>query len=104
MHQLFYTQRAIEQHSSKDLADHKADLERLTNRVDAAKLILPERKDVELNVLLRQGFGERDMLARCRSGSSKRFARAHARRPHSPRQDDTAGRLRRNASMVSRSA
>jgi len=42
---------------SKDLADHKADVERLARKVDAAYLTLPERKDVEANAHLRERFG-----------------------------------------------
>ena len=50
--------KAIGDHFSKDLADHKADLERLAKKVDAAKLALPEHKDVEINTHLRERFGK----------------------------------------------
>lgn len=48
--------KAIGNHFSKDLADHKAEVERLAKKVDAVKLALPERKDVELSAHLRERF------------------------------------------------
>lgn len=50
--------KAIGEHFTKDLADHKADLKELARKIDAAKLALTERKDVELNTHLRERFGK----------------------------------------------
>ncbi len=50
--------KSLGEHFSKDLADHKADIERLAKKVDAAKLALAERKEVELNTQTRERFGQ----------------------------------------------
>ena len=56
--------KAIGDHFSKDLADHKTDVERLAKKVDAAKLTLPERKDVEVNAHLRERFARAQASAK----------------------------------------
>jgi wobble nucleotide-excising tRNase len=61
--------RALREHFSKDLADHKADVERLGKRVDAAKLTLADRKDVELNPHLRERFGKAQDAAKAAVGA-----------------------------------
>lgn len=48
--------KALSEHFSKDLDDHKRAVERLANEVAAAKLSVAERKEVELNVPFREQF------------------------------------------------
>jgi wobble nucleotide-excising tRNase len=55
--------RAISEHFSKDLADHKAAIERIAKKVDAARFELAERKDVELNAHLRERFSSAQAVA-----------------------------------------
>lgn len=50
--------KVLHEHFSKDLDDHKRAVEKLVNQVSAAKLSVPERKEVELNVPLREQFGK----------------------------------------------
>jgi wobble nucleotide-excising tRNase len=56
--------KVLGEHFSKDLADHKAAIDRLAKKVDAAKLALAERKDVELNAPFRERFAKADESAR----------------------------------------
>ena len=55
--------KALGEHFSKDLADHKAAVERLAKKVDAAKITLAERKEAELNTHLRERFGQANEAA-----------------------------------------
>lgn len=53
--------KALGEHFSKDLDDHKRAVERLAKQVDAAKLVVAERKEVELNAPFRERFRKANM-------------------------------------------
>ncbi|VEB40775.1 Uncharacterized protein conserved in bacteria [Chromobacterium violaceum] len=48
--------KMLSEHFSKDLDDHKRALERLAIKIEAAKLSVPERKDVEIHLQFREQF------------------------------------------------
>ena len=48
--------KALSEHFSKDLDDHKRSVEQLAKDVTAAKLTVAERKELELNALFREQF------------------------------------------------
>lgn len=56
--------KALSEHFSKDLADHKGDVAGLSKKVHDARISFTERKEVELNAHLREHFVQAQAAAR----------------------------------------